>query len=186
MDALKCLCLRACQAIIWVIELFEPVLHINLLNGSKEERREAKLSGRNAQLVEIWARATTITAAEHDLTNFLFTHHSYVSPSYVLTHDNVTLHSFNNDLVIFAVSDPQVTESRRVCVSNSSGASIIKQSESFPLGRCVHLSQVSSPLASGTLALSGRGGWRPNHRRAHCHHHPYDHPLWINYTWTGI
>ena len=108
MDALKCLCLRACQAIIWVIELFEPVIHINLHNGSKEERREAKLSGRNAQLVKIWARATTITAAEHDLTNFLYTHHSYVPASYVLAHDNVTLHSFTKDLVIFAVTDPQV------------------------------------------------------------------------------
>ena len=112
MDALKYLGLRACHAIIWMIELFEPVLHINLLNGSKEERREAELTGRNAQLVKIWARATTITAAEHDLTNFLYTHHSYVPPSYVLTHDNVTLHSCTEDLVIFAVTDPQVTQAK--------------------------------------------------------------------------
>ena len=110
MDALKCLCLRACHVIIWVIELFEPVLHINLLNGSKEERKEAELAGRNAQLVKIWARATTITAAEHDLTNFLYTHHSYVPPNYVLVHDNVTLHSFTKDIAIFAVSDPEVSE----------------------------------------------------------------------------
>ena len=108
MDALKCLGLRACHAIIWVIELFEPVLCITLLHGSKEERKEAELMGRKAQLVKIWARATTITAAEHDLTNFLYTHHSYVPASYVLAHDNVTLHSFTKDLVIFAVTDPQV------------------------------------------------------------------------------
>ena len=137
MDALKCLCVRACHFIIWVIELFEPVLHINLLNGSKKERKEAELAGRKAQLVKIWARATTITAAEHDLTNFLYAHHSYVSPNYVLAHDNVALHSFTKDLVIFAVSDPQVT---KATVSSSASTQYFRYEQ--PLAKSV--------LSSGT------------------------------------
>ena len=111
MDALKCLGLRACQTFLWAIGLLlEPVLGTNLVAGSKEERKAAKVTGRHAHLVKIWARATTFKQAQHDLTNFLYTHHAYVPSSYALTHDNVTLHSFTDDLVIFAVSDPQVVQ----------------------------------------------------------------------------
>ena len=116
MDALKCLTVRACQAFLCAIGLLlEQVLGINLLLGSKEERQEAKLTGKNAHLVKIWARATTFKAFQHDLTNFLYTHFAYVPSSYVLTHDNVTLHSFTDDLVIFAVSDPQVGHQKIEC-----------------------------------------------------------------------
>ena len=85
MDALKCLTVRACQAFLWAIGLLlEQVLGINLLLGSKEERQEAKLTGKNAHLVKIWARATTFKAFQHDLTNFLYTHFAYVPSNYVL------------------------------------------------------------------------------------------------------
>ena len=116
MDALKCLALQACQTFLWAIGLLlEPVLGTNLVAGSKEERKEAKVTGRQAHLVKIWARATTFKQAQHDLTNFLYTHHAYVPSSYALTHDNVTLHSFTDDLVIFAVSDPQVVQLKIEC-----------------------------------------------------------------------
>ena len=120
MDALKCLTIRACQAFLCAIGLLlEQVLDINLLLGSKEERQEAKLTGKNAHLVKIWARATTFKAFQHDLTNFLYTHSAYVPSNYVLTHDNVTLHSFTDDLVIFAVSDPQVGHQKIECLITS-------------------------------------------------------------------
>ena len=116
MDALKCLTVRACQTFLCAIGLLlEQVLDINLLLGSKEERQEAKLTGKNAHLVKIWARATTFNAFQHDLTNFLYTHIAYVPSNYVLTHDNVTVHSFTDDLVIFAVSDPQVDHQKIEC-----------------------------------------------------------------------
>ena len=165
MDALKCLALRACQTFLWAIGLLlEPVLGTNLVAGSKEERKEAKVTGRHAHLVKIWARATTFKQAQHDLTNFLYTHHAYVPSSYALTHDNVTLHSFTDDLVIFAVSDPQVVQLKiefimvaKVRAASSEVSPFLWAEPSTPLSSSFSCLSTTCPLSPRRPATQPEG-----------------------------
>jgi len=108
-DLLLCLLLKMCQSVLTVLDLMlEPILHISLTLGSRKEREEAKLYDRYAHKVTVWARATTVVPWVKDLRNFLHTHHSYLSPSYILTNDNVTLLSITSQFAIFSESSPQV------------------------------------------------------------------------------
>ena len=186
MDALKCLTVRACQTFLWAIGLLlEPVLGTNLVAGSKEERKEAKVRGRHAHLVKIWARATTFKQAQHDLTNFLYTHHAYVPSSYALTHDNVTLHSFTDDLVIFAVSDPQVVQLKIEFIMVAKVRAASSEVSPFLWAGAFNSAKVPPSPASRPPARSRRGGRRPNQRGAQRHNHPQHSTLWVHSPWAG-
>ena len=53
---------------------------VSILEGSEQEREIAEREGRTVQIVKIWTRATVNLALAHDLSNFLFTHETYVHP----------------------------------------------------------------------------------------------------------
>ena len=75
--------------------LTDRVLGISFLQGSKKDRAEAARSyEKSAHILKVVTRGTINLAAYHDESNFLYFHHSYIHPKYILENKHVcsTLH----------------------------------------------------------------------------------------------
>ena len=114
---------RMCDPIIWcsflgcvkLVLIFldfviDQIFGLSFLNGSRNERTEAKdCYEKSAHIIKIMTRGTINLAAFHDETNFLYFHHSYVHPNYILENKNVILKTIRKDSAIFVVSDENVS-----------------------------------------------------------------------------
>ncbi len=97
------------QIILGVFDfIIDAISGYSLINGSKAERKRARDDyEHSAQLVGVWGRGAVSPLIDHAPGNFLYLHKRYVSPDYVLDHDNITLFGITANQAMFCVSNPK-------------------------------------------------------------------------------
>ena len=95
------------------LQLFDVFVQLlggsSILKGSKKEQKEAGRYEKSAHVLKVVSRGAIMYDVNHDETNFLYLHHSYVHPNYILKHENAILLTVKNDRAIFCVSDKDVS-----------------------------------------------------------------------------
>ena len=90
--------------------LVDRIFGVSYIHGSRKERSDAQDSyEKSAHILKIVTRGTLCIAAHHDETNFLYLHHSYTHPKYILENKHVVLRTITKDSAIFFVSDKHVS-----------------------------------------------------------------------------
>ena len=109
-DMFKLMALVVAKVLLWLLDcLLDLVLGYTVTGGTREERRRAWMDHEHsAHLVRVVARGRRVEMQQFNLTNFLYVHEKYVSPRYILEHENVTLFSMDAKNAIFCVSEPEV------------------------------------------------------------------------------
>lgn len=82
----------------------------SILRGTKAERKKANHADKSAQLVNIRWRAALNWHNLTDLSNFIWTHDSYVDPSFVLADKRIVLYGFDETRVYFSVSEKNLLD----------------------------------------------------------------------------
>ena len=102
--------LQCVKLILYILDfLFDRVLGSSFLHGPKNERVEAEnCYEKSAHLLKIVTRGTTNLASHHDESNFIYLHHSFTHPKYILENKNVILKTITKDRAIFFVSDKNI------------------------------------------------------------------------------
>lgn len=103
--------LKLAKLAVFLVDIALDILFgTTIVHGSRKERMEARASyERSAQLVDVLARGAWSYTPRHDLSNFLYRHRAYVSPSVALTMDNATLAFVTKTETIFCVTEPGVS-----------------------------------------------------------------------------
>ena len=106
-----CTFLGLMKLVLFVLDfLTDRVLGVSFLQGSKKDRAEATRSyEKSAHILKVVTRGTINLAAYHDESNFLYFHHSYTHPKYILENKNVILKTLTKKSAYFFVSDENVS-----------------------------------------------------------------------------
>jgi hypothetical protein len=102
--------LKCIKLVIYIFDLLtDRIFGISFLHGSQSERNEAATCyEKSAHILKIVTRGTINLAHHHDERNFIYFHHSFTHPKYILENKNVVLKNVTKDAVIFFVSDKNV------------------------------------------------------------------------------
>ena len=89
--------------------LSDRLFGISFLRGSQSERNKAATCyEKSAHILKIVTRGTISLAHHHDESNFIYHHHSFTHPKYILENKNVVLKNVTKDAAIFFVCDKNV------------------------------------------------------------------------------
>ena len=102
---------RCIKVVFNILDFFvDHLFGISFLGGSRQERDNASVFyEKSAHVLKVVTRGTLSLAAQHDKTNFLYLHDSYIHPRYVLENENVILRNVTRDSAIFLVSDKNIS-----------------------------------------------------------------------------